>query len=149
MWGAGLQKALQRQRTEDCCGSQVHQGYTFRSCAERLERRLRLRTQLLFQRTTVQIPAPTRWLRTMCNCGSPRESKTLFWHLWAPSTYMVHINTCKENSHIYKIKIKSKERKPRRKKGAGKKDYIISNLQMATFLLRLLNSCYILREPAN
>lgn len=46
----------------------------------------------------------TWWLTIIWN-SSLRESDTLFWPLWEPRKHPVHKCKCRQNTHIYKIKI--------------------------------------------
>lgn len=52
------------------------------------------RSRLLFQRTQIQVPEPTRWFTTIHNSSSTR-SDAVFWRLWVPGTLMVHRYTCR------------------------------------------------------
>ena len=56
---------------------------------------------LFLRRSRVWFPAPT-WSRSICNSGS-RGSYIIFWPLQASGMHMVYIQTCKPNTHTYKI----------------------------------------------
>lgn len=75
--------------------------YIFKIETGGVERRLSV--WLLFQRTQVLFPAHTWWLTTICNC-SFKGSDVRLWPPWAPGTHMVHIHTCRQNTHTYKTK---------------------------------------------
>lgn len=50
---------------------------------------------LLLQRTWVRFPEPPWWLKNFYYSSS-RGSNALFWILWAPGIYVVHIHTCRQ-----------------------------------------------------
>lgn len=57
---------------------------------------------MLFQRTGVQVPAPTGWLTTIYN-ASARGSEALFWTLLGLSTSGTR-HTCRQNIHMHETK---------------------------------------------
>lgn len=57
---------------------------------------------LLFQRTWVQLPAPTRPPTTICH-SSTKGPDTPFWPLQAPGMQVVHRYTCSQNTQIHNI----------------------------------------------
>ena len=57
----------------------------------------------LLQRTWLQFPGPTWWLKTTCNSSSRGIQN--FWPPQEPDTYLLHKlkKTCRQNTHTYKI----------------------------------------------
>lgn len=98
---------------------------------------------LLLQRTWVQFTALTWWFTTISN-SSYRGSSALFWAPWVPTTHVVHIHTCKQNTYTQN-KINKQTSKQNQKHSLTKLFRLALNLWSSR--LSLLNTWGYNHEP--